>query len=130
MLIIKILLYVIVLWNVLAFISLIGTKWAMRVHPVKRPPILNEPHGDWKFFKKIPRALTAFLSLRDPIKILGTAPFFSHFDMPPLGTWVLAWPLFICIRTKSGWLYRDGARRDYVDNYYQWPSGPTLKRRP
>lgn len=78
-------------------------------------------HNDWIWpFSLIPRGFNAVASENEPVKLLGNAT--GHLDVPPKGTWVLAWPLYFALRTKSGWHFRFGIRYDYVDRYYTFPA--------
>lgn len=121
-----------VFWHLCVAFSLIGCKWAFLIPYELLPDYLKGQHGDWWLAKRIPRSFTAFLSTKDPVKWLGTAPADGHLDIPPLGTWCLCWPLYFVRRSNNGWLTRAGARRTYMDDpkqsYYQWPSFTPLKR--
>jgi len=130
---IAIILGLIVWWHIMVACSLIGTRWGLLIPYNELPEPLRGPHGDWLLARRIPRFATAFLSPKDPIKLLGSAPKGVHYDIVPLGTWVLTWPLFFAFRTKAGWMTRFGARRDYTalepnNRYYQWPSFTPFKR--
>jgi hypothetical protein len=102
-------------------------KWAVLVSRDKRPAILNERHSDWPlFFAAIPRAWTAWISDRPPVRLLGTERVEDHLDIPEPGKWVLAFPPYAAVTLRNGWHARIGLRYDYVDGYYQ-PSF-TIKR--
>src|SRR5262245_49720328 len=78
-------------------------------------------HTDWWWpFSLIPRRWTAIESSRPPTLLLGTAPRGGHLDVPPAGTWVLAWPLHWAWTSKAGDINRISiARYDYNGFYYQ-----------
>lgn len=75
--------------------------------------VLLRRHNDYpRIFHWVPRWFTAFLGPQ-PRKIAGSCPITEHYDIPPLGTWVLSWPLYFAFRTSKGLHWRLGFRPDY-----------------
>lgn len=83
--------------------------------------IPDGPHTDWFWpFSKIPRKWTAIPSNKEPKQIFGDVPVGDHLDVPPKGTWTLAWPPHLAWTSKSGSINRISlARYDYNGHYYQ-----------
>jgi hypothetical protein len=74
-------------------------------------------HTDWVWpLSYIPRRWTAWSSTNEPRKIIGSAT--GHLDIPPRGTWVLAWPPYFAVTLPNGAHFRLGFRHDYQDHYY------------
>jgi hypothetical protein len=119
---------------------------ASYIPPEFRPPILNETHRDWTFFRFVERAETAYFG-KPPVKVDGNARlyvrwyrFTGHFwqpcapneegaelfehplPIPDRGEWWRGNPDFYAVMTETGWYMRHGYRWDDIDGYYQKPS--------